>query len=201
MTKKVKYTWELMHGDGDHYDKYNLTLCTENEIKFFDYVISLNFESYDCIGFNNINKKAKEKLLKLFKETIWYITSDLADDLYWVHDALRNLNYIDNDLTCEDHYARIQYVNRKELKEKKTNKFKVDREILIFAFRYALGRESFAPSIVTDNIKANIDNINTNDIKLYIKEINECNNYGMEMDKQHWLKFKNYLENILYKRK
>lgn len=81
------------------------------------------------------------------------------------------------------------------------NKFKIDREILIFAFRYALGRSSFAPKIVTDNIKTNINNISTGDIKLFIKEINECTCYGMEMDKQHWLNFKDYLEDILNKRK
>lgn len=35
----------------------------------------------------------------------------------------------------------------------KNEKLKVDREILFFAFRYALGRMSFAPSTVMDNIK------------------------------------------------
>lgn len=77
---------------------------------------------------------------------------------------------------------------------------KVDRETLFFAFRYALGRMSYAPITVIDNIKANIDNISTGDIKAYIKEINECQNFGMEMDKIEWLKFKDYLEEELRKR-
>lgn len=80
-------------------------------------------------------------------------------------------------------------------------KFKVDRNILFFAFRYALGRMTYAPSTVIDNIKANIKNIRTNDIEVYIKEINECNNYGMEIDKKCWLNLKNYLEDELNKRK
>jgi hypothetical protein len=79
------------------------------------------------------------------------------------------------------------------------NNIKVDRDILIYAFRYALGRSSFAPVIVTDNIKANINNISTGDIQLFIKEINECTYYGMKMDKQHWLNFKDYLQNTLNK--
>lgn len=78
--------------------------------------------------------------------------------------------------------------------------FKVDREILFFAFRYALGRMSYAPSTVTDNIKANINNVSTSDIEAYIKEIKEHTNYGMEMDKTHWLNFVKYLEIELEKR-
>lgn len=80
------------------------------------------------------------------------------------------------------------------------NNLKIDRDILIYAFRYSLGRSSYAPSIVTDNIKANINNISTNDIELFIKEINECSSYGMKMDEQHWLDFKDYLQDILNQR-
>lgn len=59
---------------------------------------------------------------------------------------------------------------------------------------------SYAPSEVTDVIKSNIENISNEDLKLYIKEIDEYKNYGMEMDKQHWINFKNYLTDILNKR-
>lgn len=80
------------------------------------------------------------------------------------------------------------------------NKIIVSRETLIFAFRYSLGRCSYAPDMIIQNIKDNINNISTNDIKLYIKEINECQNYGMHMDEQSWMDFKNYLELELKKR-
>ena len=76
----------------------------------------------------------------------------------------------------------------------------VDREMMIFAFRYALGRMTYAPSTVVDNIKANIDKISTGDIQLYIKEIKEFKQYGMEMDKKHWLNFVDYLQKELFKR-
>jgi hypothetical protein len=36
-------------------------------------------------------------------------------------------------------------------------KYNVDRDILFYAFRYSLGRMTFAPTTVMDNIKANIN--------------------------------------------
>lgn len=80
------------------------------------------------------------------------------------------------------------------------NNIMVDRDIMIYAFRYALGRQSFAPVTVVENIKHNIDKISDNDLKLYIKEIKEFENYGMEFDKAHWLSFVSYLEKELKSR-
>lgn len=80
------------------------------------------------------------------------------------------------------------------------NFFKVERDILIFAFRYALGRMSCAPYTVVNAIKSNIKNISDNDIRLYIKEIQECENYGMDFDKEYWLNLKKYLEDELKNR-
>lgn len=84
---------------------------------------------------------------------------------------------------------------------KKDKKFLVERDILIYAFRYSLGRMTFAPIIVVDNIKANIDKISTGDIELYIREIKECSNYGMDCDKDLWTNFLEYLKLELHKRK
>ena len=83
---------------------------------------------------------------------------------------------------------------------KKEKHLKVERDILIFAFRYSLGRMSYAPYKVVDTIKSNIKNISTDDIKLYIKEIKECQNFGMDFDKSIWLDFLEYLEEELKKR-
>lgn len=79
-------------------------------------------------------------------------------------------------------------------------KFKVDREILFFAFKYSLGRMSYAPTVITDNIKSNIYNISAGDIEAYIREIDQCECYGIKMDKQHWLNFKDYLQRELDRR-
>lgn len=76
----------------------------------------------------------------------------------------------------------------------------VDREIMFFAFRYALGRMTYAPNSVISSIKDNIINISTTDIKQYIKEIHECENYGMSFDETTWTNFAKYLENELKNR-
>lgn len=78
---------------------------------------------------------------------------------------------------------------------------KVDRETLFYAFRYAMGRMSFAPSTVMDNIKENINGLSTGDIQAYAREIGECAHLGMEMDIKEWHEFKEYLERELENRK
>jgi len=70
----------------------------------------------------------------------------------------------------------------------------------MFALRYALGRKSTAPQIVVENITANIDNISSDEIQAYIKKIDECKDYIMEIDKRTWLDFKSYLMKELNKR-
>lgn len=82
----------------------------------------------------------------------------------------------------------------------KNKSINVKREILLFAFRYALGRESYAPYSVTEAIKANIDSISITDIKQYIKEIEEHKDLGMSFDEKHWLNFKECLKEELDKR-
>ena len=77
----------------------------------------------------------------------------------------------------------------------------VERTMLIFAFRYALGRISYASSIVMDNIKHNIDNITDNDLELYIREIQEAEYLGMDYDIKAWNYFSDYLKDELNKRK
>lgn len=77
--------------------------------------------------------------------------------------------------------------------------FQVERDILIFAMRYALGRMTFAPLTVIDNIKHNIDLFMPNDLKILIKDIDEQASlgYGMDCDEKVWLGFKKYLLDIL----
>lgn len=73
--------------------------------------------------------------------------------------------------------------------------FEVEREILIFAMRYALGRMTFAPSIVIKNIKNNIDKFTEKDIKILIKDIENVSYFelGMDHDIKAWVDFKRYL--------
>ena len=83
---------------------------------------------------------------------------------------------------------------------KKEKMLKVERDVLIFAFRYSLGRMSYAPYKVIETIKNNIKLISTDDIKLYIKEIKECQDLGISFDEGCWLDFLAYLECELNKR-
>lgn len=77
--------------------------------------------------------------------------------------------------------------------------FRVERDILIFAMRYALGRMTFAPLTVIDNIKHNIDLFTANDLKILIRDIEGQADlgYGMDCDEKVWLRFKEYLLYIL----
>lgn len=69
----------------------------------------------------------------------------------------------------------------------------VDEDILFYAFRYALGRKSHASSTVAHNIAQNLSKMKDADIKAYVREIEECQDYGMEIDKQQWLILRNKL--------
>lgn len=71
---------------------------------------------------------------------------------------------------------------------------RVDSDILFYAFRYALGRMTYAVSTVAESIIKNWDELDVNRQSLIHKEIQEAfdnNNYGMEMDKNTWQKVLN----------
>lgn len=72
----------------------------------------------------------------------------------------------------------------------------VDIEILVFAMRYAIGRQTFAPTIVIENIKFNIDKFKKWQIDSMIDEIKSQHNYGMDCDEQTWNDFLKYLQNL-----
>lgn len=77
--------------------------------------------------------------------------------------------------------------------------FQVERDMLFYATRYALGRRTFAPSTVVENIQHNIDLFSANDLQLLIRDIDEQKNYGygMECDEKLWLGLMSYLQNEL----
>lgn len=118
MNKRVKYEWELMHGDGDHYDRRKIMLSNENDINFFDYVTSLKFEENDCVGFDDVEESEKIKLYELYKLTQWY-NAEISTDMNWEYNMMETLTddigYISSDITSGGwHYAQITYFKRKE---------------------------------------------------------------------------------------
>lgn len=73
--------------------------------------------------------------------------------------------------------------------------FKVERDILFYAMRYAIGRQTFAPTVVIENIKHNIELFNSNDLQMLIRDIEgHIGSYGMECDERNWMGFKEYLK-------
>ena len=65
----------------------------------------------------------------------------------------------------------------------------VSDHTLFFAFRYALGRMSTAPSIVADDLKRNWDEFEPSTKKLIKEEIIkaiEDKKVGMKMDEETW---------------
>lgn len=78
--------------------------------------------------------------------------------------------------------------------------FLVERDILLYALRYSLGRRTFAPTVVADNIKANISLFNKNDIELIIRDIDEQKDfggYGDKCDENTFMNLREYLLNVL----
>lgn len=79
-------------------------------------------------------------------------------------------------------------------------KCKVNSTVLLFAVRYAIGRMSYAPAMVADTIRENINVLTDNDLDLILKEIDSCYNYGMDFDKTTWLNLKEFIINELNNR-
>ena len=75
-------------------------------------------------------------------------------------------------------------------------------DIVIYAFRYALTRNSMAGAIFTDWLLDNIATVSNNDIKLMMREIIEGLQLELitDIDANRWSWFHNKLENELKER-
>lgn len=67
------------------------------------------------------------------------------------------------------------------------------RFIMICAFRYALGRGSYAPSVVIEYLQSHLQEFTESDKALIVREIHEYFDRikGNEMQKDLWLSFAN----------
>lgn len=133
---------------------------------------------------NNIAKGNKDNNLAKKK--------DIFDDFY------KHLNKVHSSIDYEV-YSELfdKFKNLEEEVNNTSNLMEVDRDMLIFGMRYALGRQTFAPSTAVENIKRNIDKLDNNTIDIMIRDIEEHpGSLGMECDKRTWLTFKQYLINM-----
>ncbi len=74
----------------------------------------------------------------------------------------------------------------------------LNNRIIIYAFRYALGRMSGSASDVCDCIKENVDSFKSWELKQIIEEIKQYEEMygklGMDCDKQTWYNLIEFLE-------
>lgn len=61
--------------------------------------------------------------------------------------------------------------------------------VLNCAVRYCLGRVSYMPGLVIDYITPMLPRLTKKTLWCFEKDIESCENYGMEMDKQKWMEF------------
>jgi len=64
---------------------------------------------------------------------------------------------------------------------------------LAFALRYAMGRMTFAPSIVMDLVRSNLHLLSEDEIGLLVSDIEDARNLGEGSYRDRWLEFKNTL--------
>lgn len=74
----------------------------------------------------------------------------------------------------------------------------VSKDVLFFAFRYALTRSTYASLTIAANIKDNLPLMDDAEIRAYVREIEELETEGfgrfaMEMDRVAWLTLRNVL--------
>ena len=77
------------------------------------------------------------------------------------------------------------------------------RDIVIYAFRYAITRQSMAGSIFTDWLRGNISMVTSHDIALMMREINDEIEYKTlsKIDEPNWILFHVHLSQVLERRR
>lgn len=61
--------------------------------------------------------------------------------------------------------------------------------VLNCAVRYCIGRMTYMPSLVTDFIRPLLPHLSDKTLWCFERDIEGQSNYGMEMDKELWMRF------------
>lgn len=72
--------------------------------------------------------------------------------------------------------------------------------MLLSAERYALGRQTYIVQWTCEVIGGNTHLLTTKDLKVMIRDIEQCNNYGWDCDEKEWLELLDILKLVLLKR-
>lgn len=70
--------------------------------------------------------------------------------------------------------------------------------ILISAIRYALGRMTYIVNLTVDYVLKDIENEKLSDrcLNVIMNDIRDCENYGMDCDKEEWFKLLSKIEEV-----
>jgi len=91
-------------------------------------------------------------------------------------------------------------------------KFLVESDILLYAFRYALGRKSYAPLVVFDNLRDNIKRLSDRDLNQIYDEIvyterlqqnyntEGSNLFGDDINQKVWIELREFIGEEIEKR-
>ena len=72
--------------------------------------------------------------------------------------------------------------------------------MLVSAERYALGRQTYIVQWTCEVIGGNTHLLTTKDLKVMIRDIEQCNKYGWDCDEKEWLELLDILKLVLLKR-
>ena len=72
--------------------------------------------------------------------------------------------------------------------------------MLLSAERYALGRQTYIVQWTCEFLTNNTHLITTHDLKVVIRDIEQCECYGWDCDKEEWIKLLKILKEELSKR-
>ena len=64
----------------------------------------------------------------------------------------------------------------------------IEEDIIIYAFRYCLGRKTFAVPTMCDFLKMYWDSLSNKTKSIIKRDIRSCDDLGMAMDKKEWEK-------------
>lgn len=104
--------------------------------------------------------------------------------------TINQINLLNADLEYYKYYEMKPVIKNNEDSETYVD---IPDKILLYALCYALGRMTYAVSTVAQSIQINIPKISPEVLEEMRYRIDTARSYGMEMDKQVWMRLRSQL--------
>lgn len=172
----------------------------ERDILF--YALRGVFQTQDIKNISKISETIfdEENIKYLTNDDLKLIIRDINSELEWSYNYETDnlLGYYEKLLELKNKIINLQ-INASDKREYSLNDkvFNVTSDVVQLAFKYSLGRMTFAQSTVVDNIKFNLESIDNVVLCDIIKDIDDHKNLGMKCDKELWCSFRDELEQYL----